>query len=192
MLLLAGGVFAWSTVNTPQAVDLGVSYSQEALQSFNDKIGQKVHGIVAGGIPVGDSFSSAEFTSFLTVSAKAEKLPIQNIQVRFHQNSFEASFITQKFFFIKGAVYISGSVQIKEPRKIQVSIQDIRTESILPFSEAKNDIEQELNEGIQRLFNRYGPDERFLRIQKLQISEDQLLVDGIFPLEFFPDSKIRL
>ncbi|MDO8633475.1 MAG: hypothetical protein Q7K38_02950, partial [Candidatus Wildermuthbacteria bacterium] len=77
------GVFAWSGIRTSQAVDLGVVYSDEALESFNSKVGSKVSGIVAGGLPVGDSFSSAELTSFLVVLAKEKNLPIKNIQVRF-------------------------------------------------------------------------------------------------------------
>ncbi|MDP2664466.1 MAG: hypothetical protein Q8O97_00625 [bacterium] len=82
----AAGVFAWSGIRTSQAVDLGVAYSDEALESFNSKVGSKVSGIVAGGLPVGDSFSSAELTSFLVVLAKEKNLPIKNIQVRFLEN----------------------------------------------------------------------------------------------------------
>lgn len=194
-ILLALGVAGLAIVflvpRKVATVDLGVSASQESLASFLAKIGNAPpSGIMAGGMPISGSFTSSEVTSFLMAFAKEHRVPIQNLQVRFSDGFFEASAVVQKI--VKGDVFVKGTVELKGSRDLLIQLQEVTSNTFPISSELKDTLQKALNEGIRDMFDKFGPDERFLNIQTLTFQQDTLLFEGVVPLEFLPfGSNIR-
>lgn len=194
-ILLALGVVGFAFVflvpRKVATVDLGVSASQESLASFLAKIGNAPpSGIMAGGMPIGGSFTNSEVTSFLVAFAKEHRVPIQNLQVRFSDGFFEASAIVQKI--VKGDVFIKGTIELKGPRDLSVRLREVTSNILLITPTLKDTLEEAINTGIRDMFDKFAPDERFLNIHTLTLQQDVLLFEGVVPLEFLPSgSRIR-
>jgi hypothetical protein len=191
LLGLAGLAVIFVFSKPVKTIDLGVSPSKESLASFLEKIGSAPpSGIMAGGMPISGSFTSNEVTSFLAAFMQKQKLPIQNLQVRFSEGFFEASAVVSKI--VKGDVFVRGTIELRGPRNLFVRVQEI-TSNAFPISlELKDILQETLDKSIQELFDKFGPDERFLSIQTFAFQEDALLFEGVVPLEFLPSgSNIR-